>query len=85
MAAEALEAEVRYPANKIYWELGTLGVPFESIAGLMSAAVRTTRGFEPGRAPIPGTGKRLRWDPGTDGMDGWYYVEPDPSPSETGS
>lgn len=66
---------MRTDTSHVYWELGKLGVSYELVAVLMSDAIRSTKGWNPGHADIPGTDRRLKYDSGTDGMDGWFVIE----------
>lgn len=61
--------------SKVYWELGRLQVPYETIADLMGKAIISHKGWEPGYMDIPGTDQRLKYNPGTDGWDAWFEVE----------
>jgi hypothetical protein len=60
--------------SRVFWELGKLGVPYETAVPLFSEAVLAAKGFRPGSVPVPGTQKVLCWNPGFSG-EGWYCIE----------
>jgi hypothetical protein len=78
---------MRTQPTRVYHELGTMQVPYETARKLLSKAILDSKGHFPGFANIPGSDTHaVKWDPGTDGLDGWFEVVENrpPLPSEAG-